>query len=126
MGIDEDDLFEVMYFFQDPEFGTLESDYLGVMPGSAVLKNFPEVSKGKLEEIKRVGSGTVLLNIISGDYVSINYLGKEELTERTIRGQTNNFKNPHMEYQGCYGCGCLLIFLFSGILLSFVFLFIIK
>ena len=121
MGIDKDDVFEIMYFFQDPEFGTLESDYLGVMFGEEILRRFPEVSESKLEEIKRVGSGTVILSVISGDYISINYVGKVLLPEGAE--EITPVERPAVNYKEGAGCGCLIILLVSGVLLGcFLFL----
>ena len=121
MGIDKDDVFEIMYFFQDPEFGTLESDYLGVMFGEEILRRFPEVSESKLEEIKRVGSGTVILSVISGDYISINYVGKVLLPEGAEK--ITPVERPAVNYKEGAGCGCLIILLVSGVLLGcFLFL----
>jgi len=121
MGIDKDDVFEIMYFFQDPEFGTLESDYLGVMFGEEILRRFPEVSESKLEEIKRVGSGTVILSVISGDYISINYVGKVLLPEGAE--EITSVERPAVNYKEGAGCGCLIILLVSGVLLGcFLFL----
>ena len=125
MGIDKDDLFEIVYFFEDPEFKTYEEDYLGTFRGIDILRKFPEVSESKLEEIKMTGKGSVVLNVISGDYIVIYYAGKEgEIPSGPEKispsDKIGTKKEEEILKQLPPGCGCLLLWLLSTLVIGFI------
>lgn len=76
--MDKNDKFEVIYMFQDPMDGHMESDYLGDMDVEQILDAYPEISQSKLESAKRNGEETVILNIATGDMVKLTYIGEDE------------------------------------------------
>ncbi|HNS33372.1 MAG TPA: hypothetical protein PKN36_10450 [bacterium] len=75
--MEKDEIFEVMYMFLDPMDGHIEGDYLGDMNVEELLRAYPELSMRHLEEAKRKGDDTVILNYATGDMVKLTYMGRD-------------------------------------------------
>jgi len=76
--MDKNEKFEVVYMFQDPMDGHMDGDYLGDIDVEGLLEDYPEISESQLEEIKKDGEGTIILNYITGDMLKLTYIGEEQ------------------------------------------------